>query len=269
MVAAYSSGAYERLNMTDNVETVSEETQTPSLNSIADVFNDDKEETVEQETVETEEETESEKGVEEESESENETGESEEESPSSEEKLVTEKALIGERRRRQEAEKKLKELQEEKQKLPDPLDDPEGYAKAIEGNNQQARINDKLNLSRDLMLDSTDDYEEVEQVFMGLIAEFEDGELVSIKDPALQQKFLASPNPAKFAYNYAKEHLRKENLDSENQNLRKELDEMKAKLEKLEKGTKSAEELPDLTNAAADQNRTEKVKISENPKDLF
>jgi len=89
--------------MTNEEQPVSDDTQTESQSTITDVFNDDTE-AVEESQEETTEETESEKGVEPEETESQEEEETESESPSEKEKLVTEKALLGERDRRKKAE---------------------------------------------------------------------------------------------------------------------------------------------------------------------
>lgn len=205
-----------------------------------DVFDEETEvdEGTEQETETTKE---SEKGVEAEEESKDES-ESQEEPPASESKSVPMSALIAERRRRQEAEEELQKSRSSK--APDPVTDPEGY----EQHQAAEKIRDRIELTQDLARDAYEDYEEMEKVFMDMVStKTDDG--IKVTDETLYRKFISSANPAKFAYQQAKEYqgyLEKTSDDYEKKVEQKVLKRLK------EAGALSvdAADLPDLTNAA-------------------
>lgn len=236
MVAAFRA---RKVNiMAENEESSTEETGTLEFLNISDVFNDSKVETKAEESAETKDE----KG---EQSDEKADDKIKAESPSAEE-LGLKAALAAERRRRQEAEGKLRE--KAAAKAPDPIEDPEGYANHLRAENGRNEFKTKIALSRDLMIDTREDFIEKEKVFMGLVAD-EEG---NITDESLFRKFQNAPNPARFAYNHAKEHLEVQELKSPE--YREKLKaEIRAELEaegKVKK-PKSATEVPDLTKATA------------------
>jgi hypothetical protein len=169
--------------------------------------------------------------------------EPDEETTSSEPKSVPRQALLDERRKRQQAEDRLREL--------------EGGVKV---DPSTEAFNLTIKLSRDLILENHTDYPEMEKVFMELVSEPDaDGQGIRITDPTLYQKFRSSPNPAKFAYNHAKQHkafLERSAPDYE-QKLREKIE--REVLEKLSKRAPEVEKLPNLTNLAATANNTDKV----------
>jgi hypothetical protein len=212
-----------------------------SLNdTVDDIFNDDKGD----EELETVTQPESEKGVTEAKAEEPEPEKGEEvETPATKDSGL-QAALIAERKKRQEAEKRLKEI--ESKPLPDPITDPEGYAEGLKGQVNQDSMTTRIALSRDLMIDTKPDYLEKESVFMGLITD-KDG---NITDTTLHQKFLAAPNPARFAYNHAIEHQEVQKLKDPAYIEQIKREAYEAGLKDAKK-PKSARELPDLTNATA------------------
>jgi len=247
--------------MTD--ETLTQESEVTEIAvdlNINDVFDDSDE--PEQETVT---ETNDEKGEPEEAkaEPEAETESATVETPATKETGL-QAALTAERHKRQEAEKQLKELQT-KSTIPDPINDPEGYATYLRDQGSQESLNTRIALSRDLMIDAKPDYLEKESVFMGLI--MKDGQVV---DDSLHKRFLASPNPARFAYTHANEHLEVQKLKDPSylETIKKEAYEQGLKDAKAKK--KSATELPDLTNATASgSNSVEAEKSYSSPKDVL
>lgn len=244
------------------------------IESLSDLFNDDEVvETTEQNTPEVET-TETEKvepeKADEKPEAEEPRDDPKVETTATEQESGQMAALIAERRKRQEAENKLKEY-EAKKAVPDPIDDPEGYANHVKLDNQSAMLQTKITLSRDLMIDNTTDYAEKEAVFIGLVVD-QDGK---ITNQSLLQQFQESANPARFAYQHAKEHLEvqqlkdpkyRENLEAE---LRlKILKELEADASKSE--TLTAAQVPDLTTATASAKNSEVIEIDgDNPADLF
>lgn len=205
-----------------------------------DVFDEDTEVEAQAETQESEKGEAVEPEVEAKAETEEETTE---ESPSSESQTVPMSALIAERRKRQEAEERLS--QAEQNKAPDPVTDPEGFNQFQESKS----LIDKIELTQDLAKDVYEDYDEKAQVFMGLVSKVEDDGSVTITDPALYEQFTKSANPAKFAYQQAKKHLdyvEKSSEDYEKRVEQKVLQRLK------ESGALAVDvaDLPDFANAA-------------------
>lgn len=240
-------------------ENESQATDTGTIESLSDVFNDAEVSTESPPTDKVE--TKEEKG--EQSESKEEDKGKKVEPPSTEESGLK-AALAAERRRRQEAEEKLRV--KETVKVPDPIEDPEGYAKHLEVQNGRNEFKTKIALSRDLMLDAKEDFIEKEKVFISLVAD-EEG---NITDESLFRKFQNAPNPARFAYNHAKEHLDIQELKSPDyrEKLRAEI---RAEVEAELKGKKpvSATEVPNLTKATAAGSNSEKVEELTELKDVF
>ena len=233
-----------------------------------DVFNEADEEISEETTQEAEtvvEETEEEA----EAKAEDESKETEEEPTSSPKDEVSglKQALAAERQKRQEAQAQLKKQETPPEQIPDPVTDPQGYAEYQEQKGSARSLQDRIELTQDLMRDMHEDYDKYQAVFMGLVSSENDDGSLRITDPALLAKFNASPNPAKFAYNHAKKHEEIETLSSPDykENLRKELEaEVLAKLKA--KGLDVAS-LPNLTNAPASSKND--VIVDEKAKDVI
>ena len=155
------------------------------------------------------------------------------------------KALQAERKKRQDAEAKVE--QQVKEVIPDPVTNPDGYNKYILGKSDANSLKNKIELSQDLMRDAHEDYEDSEKIFVGLIADA-DG---NITDQKLVDQFNASPNPAKFAYNHAKEHEKVLERTSDDYEDKVRADERKKLLAELESSGISATDLPNFTNATA------------------
>lgn len=213
--------------------------------------------------------TEAEESEAEETEAEETEGEKDAEPPAAEEKSVPYAALKDERRKRQELEEEIKQLRAQKtekteEKVPDPIEDPEGYKNFMDNSQKRESLSIKINLSRDIMLDSHTDYEEVEKTFIDLAK----------ANPFLVHQMNASPNPARFAYKTAKEHLEiqqlkdpkyREKLEAE---LREKiLSEMKDK--RPDKKKTSAVQVPDLTKATAVASNTSPVEKLEDLNDIL
>lgn len=139
-------------------------------------------------------------------------------SPAAEEPTLDHKALIGERRRRQEAEDRIRALEEQFARLqqpqvqpqqqqgpPDRWEDPDGYDRylieqaahyareqAVHAMNQQ-RIHQSAVRARG----KYEDYDTAHQVF---------GEMAQ-RNPVLLDQMLASDDPAEFAYSEAKSEM--------------------------------------------------------------
>lgn len=150
----------------------------------------------------------------------------------------TKKAVLDERRKRQALEAEVAQLKKAK---------PESKEDEGEADVGTIILRERINNSRELMIETKADYEDMETVFLDMAKE----------NPSLITEMNRSPNPAKFAYTKAKEH-------SEYQEFKavKETAEYKEFLEfKAGKSTKkdapedkrkaSAVKVPDLTKAAA------------------
>lgn len=165
----------------------------------------------------------------------------------------TKTAVLDERRKRQELEARLAEYESKKSeaeavKRPDILEDQEGAFRHTESQFAYKILQERINLSRELMIDKHDDYEAMENVFVE----------IAKQNPLLVQEMNNSPNPAKFAYMKAKEH-------SDYVEYTKNSSEFKAYLEAKKSGAldakvedspekkraKSAVNVPDLINATS------------------
>lgn len=123
-----------------------------------------------------------------------ETPSTEQESPS-----VPKQALIDERRKRQALEAELKTLrgkdQSQDDNAPDPITDPDAYKAYLKGQWETERRTEISERSRERMLETTSDYQDMEKYFLTLAQ----------ADPSLIEKVKDHHDPAKFAYDYAKE----------------------------------------------------------------
>lgn len=159
------------------------------------------------------------------------------------EKLVPIAALLGERKLRQEAQEELKKYKEKESEqkeavpVPDPVEDPEGYAAHV----GKIAVDTKITVSRDLLMSTAgfEDYQDMENKFVELTKE----------NPALIAKMRNAPNPAKFAYQTAKDHLEFEAFKE----MKKSGADKKAPSEpsEAEKRKLAATRMPDLTKATA------------------
>jgi len=136
-------------------------------------------------------------------------------SETTEDEPWTKKAVLDERRKRQELEQRLKDLESKKEPEPAPdwWADPE---KAAQHQSQQieARLyQQKVELSQDFMRSQHEDYDDMEARFMEMAQE----------NPALRTELQKSANPARFAYETARKAAEYEAI--------KDVDSYKAKME--------------------------------------
>lgn len=124
-------------------------------------------------------------------------------SPTTEEPRLEHPALIGERRRRQEAEARLAELEarlaQPPQPAPDMFENPEGwqnhFGQSITQNATQfATLNAKLEMSEMLVAQSHDDFDDVRPKILALMEE----------NPAVRQEVLTDRHPWAKAYRMVK-----------------------------------------------------------------
>lgn len=136
-------------------------------------------------------------------------------SETTEDEPWTKKAVLDERRKRQELEQRLKDLESKKEpeQAPDWWADPE---KAAQHQSQQieARLyQQKVELSQDFMRSQHEDYDDMEARFMEMAQE----------NPTLRTELQKSANPARFAYETARKAAEYDAM--------KDVDSYKAKLE--------------------------------------
>jgi hypothetical protein len=175
--------------------------------------------------------------------------------PADEEKgSVPYKAYKTEKRKRQELEEELaaeraKNVQQQEEDAPDPVEDPEGYEKHLRTKWEREQLTNKITSSRKAALDKHDDYEKMEKTFMYLAS----------MEPALVKQMNAHADPAQFAYDKAKEHhgaIRAEILAE----IESEKGAAKTGDKKADKATEKkaqAVAMPDLTKAAAQGSNSE------------
>jgi hypothetical protein len=110
-----------------------------------------------------------------------------------------EKAAIAramdERRKRQELEGKLAEMQKEPPKQF--WDDPEGALNTFRNEIKQVQVNTVLNTTEALARSTHPDFDEKIAIFAEIVQQ----------TPGIQQQWLSSPNPAEYAYNLGKNHM--------------------------------------------------------------
>lgn len=176
-----------------------------------------------------------------------------------EDKSVPQAALLAERRRRQKAEEEAAKLrdEQEKAKAPDPEEDPEGYAKWAEERYANVSWNTKVHFSRKAAMKVHDDYETLEQRFLGLV--MEDGK---VTNQALIDQMKANDDPADFVYSYMKEYEEIQTWSDPKKREEYIQEQVKKALESQappKPDSVKATELPNLTQATAAASNTEPV----------
>lgn len=112
-----------------------------------------------------------------------------------------------EKAKRQALEKELesqKAQPQEPEKVPDPVEDPEGYAKYLDNKNAANQWAMRVSISQEMMREKHADYDEKEAAFLELAKE----------NPALTGQLQSSSNPAKFVYDMAVKHERMAQFDN-------------------------------------------------------
>lgn len=133
-----------------------------------------------------------------------------------EEETWTKAAVLDERRKRQEAEQRLRELEQKSQKpeeTPDWFSDPEKAAQHHSAQIEQRLWQQKVELGQDWMRQQHADYDEMEAKFAEMVQQ----------NPALSAELRKSANPARFAYETAKKAAEYEAM--------KDVDSYKARIE--------------------------------------
>jgi hypothetical protein len=119
------------------------------------------------------------------------------------EKHWSEAAYYDEKRKRKELQEKLEALEKSNQKQdegPDLFVDPKGFTEGLKNDLKNTLLHERINLSRELLMETKQDYAEKEAKFVELAQ----------ANPALVSQMNSSANPAKFAYDLAKKELEKE-----------------------------------------------------------
>lgn len=152
----------------------------------------------------------------------------------------TKSAVLDERRKRQEAENRIKEMEarfaaQQQVKVPDVFEDPEGYSNFMRSEIQRATLENRVELSEEMMRMQKDDYDQKKDIFVELMKE----------NPSLQQQALKHPMPGRFVYETALKHEKlkqMENVDEFEAKIRAEL-ETKIRAEIM--GEKAVEDAKD------------------------
>jgi len=156
-------------------------------------------------------------------------------------------ALVDERQKRQAAETRVRELEAASQQpAPNPIDDPEGALDHLRGEFSQGMWAIKSGLSRDMMSSAHPDYAEKESAFIEMAQ----------ANPGLVAEMHASENPARFAYDTAKnaqEYQAMQNVDEYRAKLKAEL---RAELAEegqagADKASRTASEIQDALGVGA------------------
>lgn len=169
----------------------------------------------------------------------------------SEKEVAFQKAMMEERRKRQELENRLKSLESAKPaEAPKSFwDDPEAALKRTQEEVQRVAMNTRLATAEAIARSRYNDFDDKIAVFSELVQ----------STPGLQAQCLAAPDPAEFAYKTAKNHLEiKEfgSIDAYKEDLRVKMEakiraeieaSLKAKQEELEKARAAL--TPSLTDA--------------------
>lgn len=181
-------------------------------------------------------------------------------------------ALLAERLKRQKAEEALAAVTpEEAEDVPDPIEDPEGYKNYLQSSVDTQALKTKVEMSRTVMMTIEPDYPVIEQEFMQSVGTLdEDGKLVNITNPALQQQFLTADNPCKFAVDYIKDKREIAELRDPSYKDRLKAEVREELIKEFGQPVPEAVKVPDLTTAtAAGSNSVETVKAIESIDELF
>lgn len=171
-------------------------------------------------------------------------------------------AVKDERAKRQAAEARLKELEDklnsnDKQDIPDVIDDQDGFVKSLKQQQEEALTRQRIEIFRQVQQESHPDYEEKEQKFIELAKE----------NPVLITQMNASQNPAKFVYDQMTKYEQFQEMQDIEAFREKIRAEEKAKLEEQLKSEEPTSLSPSLAKARGSSDNTEK--LPEDPGDLF
>jgi hypothetical protein len=176
-------------------------------------------------------------------------------------------AVKDERAKRQQAEAKIKELEEKlaapKPETPDVFEDPDGFVQSLQATHKEDLHRQRIEIYREMQQERHSDYLEKEAKFIELANE----------NPILLTQMQRSSNPAKFAYEQAVKHEQFQEMQDTEAFREKIRAEERAKLEKelmQEKVEEKADAEKLSPSLAKARGSTDKVdKLTENPGDLF
>lgn len=154
------------------------------------------------------------------------------------------KALEDERRKRQELENRLSQLEKQEQpKAPDPIDDPEGY----QAFQDQKALNDRIELSMEFARELHEDFDEVYQVFLEEAA----------NNPALAHQAIQTKAPALHCYREGKrlQQVREigDPLEYANKKVEAATSELKAEIAELRKQLEANQKRESIPQSLAGQ----------------
>lgn len=154
------------------------------------------------------------------------------------------KALEDERRKRQELENRLAQLeQKEAPKAPDPIDDPEGY----QTYQDQKALNDRIELSMEFARELHEDFDDVYQVFIDEAA----------TNPVLAQQAIQAKAPALHCYREGKRLMQMREigdpLEYANKQVEAATSELKAEIAELRKQLETNQKRESIPQSLAGQ----------------
>lgn len=134
-------------------------------------------------------------------------------------------ALLDEREKRQQFQRELEALraakqQPEPQKIPDVLDDQEGFVRHVQSEIRNATTAVRIEMSQDVMRMQHEDYDAMEAKFIAMAQD----------NPQLAQKMMESSLPAKFVYETAKKAEKLELMENVDEWEAKKTAEIEAKI---------------------------------------
>ena len=122
-----------------------------------------------------------------------------------------------ERKKRQRLQQRLDELERKidqgNKKAPDPVEDPEGALSHQREEIENLLVRERISLSRAMMQDQHDDYDEMESKFLDMAE----------ANPALKTQMLQAPLPAQFVYKTAKADVKPVDIDAIRAEMKKEI----------------------------------------------
>ena len=152
-------------------------------------------------------------------------------------------AVLDEREKRQAAQKRVEELEarlremESEDEVPDPEDDPRAAHHYLLDQVGQQMLAQRFDLSRSFMAELHSDFEELESEFVAIARD----------NPALIQELQQQPNPARFAYEYAKKQRQAKEFQDPDAYREKLKAELRAELEAELRGAPAAKPQPQTT----------------------
>lgn len=140
-------------------------------------------------------------------------------------KTVPLETVIAERRKRQELEARIAQMEQQRNEVPapDPIEDPEAFVSFQDQKRQAERLQDRIAMSEQLVRTQVgeDEYVKAETAFADEVQ----------RNPALAVELRNHPNPAKFAYDTGKAALDRQEIGDPREFAAKQVAEALAKQE--------------------------------------